>query len=148
MMTTTHVPPNPGFDDQSGNRSAILRTPSDELIAQLRAGLPYPALEALQERLGLPTREMARLLRIPERTLTRRRRSGRLDPVESERVLRIERLFALAIEMLRNVDRARTWLKIPKAALGGRTPLQYADTEVGAREVENLIGRLRHGVFS
>ncbi len=71
-----------------------------------------------------------------------------LEPVESERMLRIERFLALAIEMLRDVARARGWPKSPKTALAGQRPLDYADTEVGAREVEQLIGRLRHGVFS
>ena len=45
-------------------------------------------------------------------------------------------------------ERARAWFKEPKKALGMKTPLQYADTEPGAREVENLLGRLEYGVFS
>jgi putative toxin-antitoxin system antitoxin component (TIGR02293 family) len=40
------------------------------------------------------------------------------------------------------------WLKSPQKALGGKTPLEYSDTEPGAREVEDLLGRLEHGVFS
>jgi uncharacterized protein (DUF2384 family) len=32
--------------------------------------------------------------------------------------------------------------------LGDVAPLEMAATETGAREVENLIGRLEHGVFS
>ena len=126
----------------------VLRTPAAELIAQVRAGLPYAALEALRERLGLPLPDLATVTGIPLRTLARRRQTGRLDRLESERVLRIERLLALATEMLRDGERARDWLRAPKSALAGQSPLEVADTEVGAREVEQLIGRLRHGVFA
>jgi putative toxin-antitoxin system antitoxin component (TIGR02293 family) len=47
-----------------------------------------------------------------------------------------------------DVPAAMTWLTTPRKALGGRPPLSYARTEPGAREVENLIGRLEHGIFS
>ncbi len=134
--------------ERSGDYLRVLRTPSEELIEQVRGGLPFSVLESLRERLGVSFSEVAGLVRIPERTLARRRHSGRLSTEESERVLRIERLFALAVEMLRDPGRACVWLKTSKVALGGQTPLVYADTEVGAREVENLIGRIRHGVFS
>jgi uncharacterized protein (DUF2384 family) len=40
------------------------------------------------------------------------------------------------------------WLRSPNRALGGESPLALSKTEVGAREVENLIGRLEHGVFT
>ena len=43
---------------------------------------------------------------------------------------------------------ARRWLSSPQRALGGSTPLSLARTEVGAGLVEDLIGRLEHGVFS
>jgi putative toxin-antitoxin system antitoxin component (TIGR02293 family) len=43
---------------------------------------------------------------------------------------------------------ARSWFSAPAPALANRTPLEVSSTDVGAREVENLIGRLEHGVFS
>ena len=43
---------------------------------------------------------------------------------------------------------ARDWLAKPARALDGETPIEHADTEAGAREVENLIGRLEHGVYT
>jgi putative toxin-antitoxin system antitoxin component (TIGR02293 family) len=49
---------------------------------------------------------------------------------------------------LPDVAGAISWLAAPKKALGHETPLAYSRTELGAREVENLIGRLEHGVFS
>jgi putative toxin-antitoxin system antitoxin component (TIGR02293 family) len=57
-------------------------------------------------------------------------------------------LFTKAQEVLRGRENARLWFTSPKIALGGKTPLEYADTELGAREVEDLLSRLEHGVFS
>ena len=45
-------------------------------------------------------------------------------------------------------ESAAEWLKTPNLSLGDKTPLEYADTEVGAREVENLLGRIDYGVYS
>lgn len=127
---------------------AVLQATPEQLIARVRAGFEYQEFEALRKRLELSLRDLARLTQIPERTLMRRKQVGRLDPSESERLLRLERLLALAEEMFRDADKALRWLKTPKSAFGGNVPLEYATTEVGAREVENLIGRIRHGVFS
>lgn len=88
-------------------------------------------------------------IEIPERTLARRRIAGRLGRDESERLLRLARVVASSIRLFEgDVDAAITWLKTPQKALSYNTPLSYARFEIGAREVEDLIGRLEHGVFS
>ena len=133
--------------DRPGVYDHLLQVSPEQLITRIHQGLRFAELDALRGRLGLSVRAMSSLINIPERTLARRRQSGRLSSVESERVLRLERLFALVAGMLRDDDAVQRWLNAPKKALAGNTPLQYAETEVGAREVENLIGRLRHGVF-
>jgi len=43
---------------------------------------------------------------------------------------------------------AREWLTHKQAGLGKVVPLDFARTEIGAREVENLLGRLEYGVYS
>lgn len=118
------------------------------LIERIEEGFPYRTLERLQEILAIPAGEVAEVVRIPVRTLTRRKKEGRLRPEESERVLRIARLIEDATRLHEgDLDQARTWLKTPKRALDGKTPLEMGRTEVGAREVENLLGRLEHGVY-
>jgi putative toxin-antitoxin system antitoxin component (TIGR02293 family) len=93
--------------------------------------------------------ELASVLRIPERTLARRRVAGRLAPDESERLMRVASVFEKAVHLFEGeAGAAVIWLRSPKKALSNHSPLQYACFEVGAREVENLIGRLEHGIFS
>lgn len=118
------------------------------VVKTLREGLPVAAFEHLRDALDVSTRALAETTNIAVRTLARRKGEGRLRKDESERVLRIGALLDRATEVLEGCDAARQWLKSPKRALGGRTPLEYADTEPGAREVENLLTRVEHGVFS
>lgn len=120
-----------------------------ELVKQVEKGLAFTVVEALQQQMDLATKEMAQLLDIKFRTFLRRREAGRLQPAESDRVLRASRLFARAQDLFDgDQEAARGWLKKPQRALGGAIPLEIAKTEVGAREVEQIIGRLEHGVFT
>ncbi len=122
---------------------------SVDLVKHVEAGLSFAAVEALQDQMKLASKEMAKLLDIKFRTFVRRKEAGRLQPAESDRVLRTSRLFARSKDLFDGDEQAaRTWLMSPNRALGGAAPLEIAKTEVGAREVENIIGRLEHGVFT
>lgn len=93
--------------------------------------------------------EIASIIDLPPRTLARRKSSGRLSSDESEKLLRLSAVFEQAVDLFEG-DRAGAlkWLTTPKKTLENETPLAYSRTELGAREVEELIGRLEHGVFS
>jgi putative toxin-antitoxin system antitoxin component (TIGR02293 family) len=120
-----------------------------ELIQQVERGLSFTSLRRFEVSSGMRMSELAPVLGIPERTLARRRVSGKLAPEESERLLRISNLFEKAVAMFDGeVEPAVQWLTTPKQYLENQAPLRYARTELGAREVENLLGRLEHGVFS
>jgi len=124
-------------------------TPQKDLIQHIKNGLAFSALESLSSATGQTISELAPHVGIPLRTLARRKSAGKLSMEESERVVRLARLYEKAAELFAgDAAGARQWMSLPKKALGGDTPLQYAGTEIGAREVENLIGRLEHGVFS
>lgn len=119
-----------------------------ETVERIRAGLPMVEFIELQELLGLGAEELAQHLAISRSTLVRRRKSGRLDMQESDRLLRYARLYARAQVVLQDNAAVRDWLKQPARALDFVAPLTFAETETGAREVEALLGRIEHGVFS
>ena len=119
-----------------------------KLMEALRVGLPVQELMVLQASLKVPMEKLVPKLGISKATLHRRKATGRLDPAESDRVLRFARLMGKAVKVLESDDHARQWLTSPQFGLGGAVPLDYADTEVGAREVEDLLGRIEHGVYS
>ena len=127
---------------------SLYRLSAAEQVEAVEKGLPTRALGALAEALRLSETDLAAHLRLPARTLSRRRASGHLSAQESERVLRFAALFERAAEVLGAREAAARWMRAPRSALGGATPLAYAETEPGAREVEHLLGRIEHGVFS
>lgn len=68
---------------------------------------------------------------------------------ESDLIVRLAQLKDAAIVLMRGDEElALSWLHSPLDVLGGKSPLEHATTELGARDVEDLIGRLRNGVFS
>lgn len=117
------------------------------VIDRLAEGLPPTYLDELAGRLDVPAAELAGAAGIPARTLVRRRVEGRLTPEESERVYRFARLLTRAEQVLGGLAAAQRWLKSIHPALPGRTPLQFAASELGAHAVEQLLGRLEQGIF-
>jgi len=122
-------------------------TPS-RLIKKLKAGLPVGELDDLQGYLNLPMDKLAPMLGISKATLHRRKNAGRLDAAESDRVARFARLLGRAAAVMESLENGRHWLASPQVGLGGAVPLEYSETEIGAREVEDLLGRIEYGVYS
>jgi putative toxin-antitoxin system antitoxin component (TIGR02293 family) len=119
------------------------------LIGLLLSGLPWSSVTNFVQNSGFSPSEVAHFVRVPERTFARRRESGFLEPAESERLLRLADVFARALRLFDgDRDAARRWLTSPVKGLGNSKPIDYAQTELGASEVRNLMGRLEHGVFS
>jgi putative toxin-antitoxin system antitoxin component (TIGR02293 family) len=125
-----------------------LSFPPSKMIELLRVGLPVQELTKLQVTLAVPMEKLVPMLGISKATLHRRKAGGRLDQAESDRVVRFAKLMGKAIEVMESEESARQWLNSPQFGLGGAVPLEYAETEVGAREVENLLGRIEYGVYS
>jgi putative toxin-antitoxin system antitoxin component (TIGR02293 family) len=138
-LTTQPAGGSLGFSNDSTQR----------IVARVEQGFPFSTLVRFHKSTGLPMDTTADLVRIPRRTLMRRKAMGRLQTDESERLLRIARVFDLAVELFEgNREHARRWLTTPREEFAGQSPLGFSRTEIGAREVEGLIGRLEHGVFS
>ncbi len=89
------------------------------------------------------------LLGISKATLHRRKTNGKkIDTAESDWVIRFARLLGMATSVMESLESGRQWITSPQAGSGGAVPLEYAATEPGAREVENLHGRIEYGVYS
>ena len=120
----------------------------DDLRKAIREGFPPAVVEELMRASGLTLKELASALDLSPRSLQRRRRSGRLARYESDRLYRLARIVALANEFLGDHEQAIRWLKHPNRALGGIAPVEALDTELGARQVENILGRIAYGGIS
>jgi putative toxin-antitoxin system antitoxin component (TIGR02293 family) len=118
-----------------------------EIARAVRRGLPWAAFEALVSALAVSQAELAAMLHIRARTLSRRKASGRLEAMESDRVFRLARVLAHAVEVFESVERARDWLETENRSLDGQRPLAFLDTDAGVREVDDILGRIEHGIF-
>jgi putative toxin-antitoxin system antitoxin component (TIGR02293 family) len=119
-----------------------------DLREAIREGFPPAVVEELMRASGLTLKELASSLDLSPRSLQRRRRSGRLARFESDRLYRLARIVAHAHQSLGDRERAMRWLKHPNRALGGLAPITAIDTELGARQVENVLGRIAYGGVS
>jgi len=114
----------------------------------VRRGVPVTTVSSVAQALGLPVSALLSWLSISPRTWVRRKQSGVLDVLESDRLGRLTRLVRRATKVVGGAEEARAWLTTPNRALQRRTPLDVASTEAGAETVFQLLGRLEHGVFS
>jgi putative toxin-antitoxin system antitoxin component (TIGR02293 family) len=119
-----------------------------DLQSAIRDGFPQTVVEEVMQGARLTLKELAASLDLSPRSLQRRRRHGRLARFESDRLYRLARIVALAKHYLGDDDVATRWIKRPNRALGGNAPLDSIDTEVGARAVENVLGRIAYGGVS
>ncbi len=136
--------------EELGGKQALGRdlATSHDVRKAIREGFPAAVIEELMRASGLTLNELATALDLSPRSLQRRRRTGRLAAYESDRLYRLARIVALANDYLGDHDRAIRWLKRPNRALGGIAPVAALDTELGAREVENILGRIAYGGIS
>ena len=114
-------------------------------VEAIERGLPIKSLERLTRQVAPDDKEFKYRL-IAKATLARRQKAKRLSPEESDRLSRIAQVWSCALEVWQNSEDARAFLNRPHALLEGRTPMEAAlKTEVGARMVEEILGRLKHG---
>ena len=115
-------------------------------LAAVREGLRYKYFTSLSDAFGISPRDLASVMGIPERTLARRKAEGNFSPEESDRLSRLRRLADFTEDVLGDRDKASEWLQRPNKALGGEPPLRWLDTDLGSRQVEDVLGRIAHGV--
>ena len=119
-----------------------------ELADAVHSGISYRAVEHVIETGMLSSSEVYDLVG-SRRSLTRSQREGRaLSPDESDRLTRVARVIGRAEEALGDRESAYRWLRTPNRALRGRRPLELLASYIGARIVEQTLGRIEHGVYS
>ena len=120
-----------------------------EAVKLVKSGLSFSTIGRLQRTSGLTRERIKQVTRISEGSLARRKATGRLSLAESEGLLRLSRVFERATSLYDGDQRgAVQWLETPIPTLDNQRPLDLAQTEPGAREVEDLIGRIEHGIVS
>lgn len=127
-----------------GARSAILI----DIAARAQASRADIGVLARLAELKYSEEEIGALV-VPKRTLARRRAANeQLTVEETDKALRLVRVAVHANRVFGDPEKAHRWLRKPKGALDGETPLAYLASEAGARIVEDMLLRIEHGIFA
>ena len=119
-----------------------------ELEKLVVRGLPYQTLDQLVERI-YPQDRSKRWQIIPSSTYYRRRKAGYLTSEESSKVERIARVYGLMLRVWDGEeDSARCFMQTKHRLLDNRSPFEASLSELGARQVEDILGRIEYGIFS
>jgi putative toxin-antitoxin system antitoxin component (TIGR02293 family) len=120
-----------------------------EMERLLREGFPISVLGSFRENWGFTVMELAGSLAIPKSTLMRMlERRRRMASGDSDRVYRLASILALAEQAIGDRKKAQRWLRQTNQVLGSQTPLHALETEIGARRVEQILGRIAYGGVS
>ena len=120
----------------------------EDLIEQIHRGLPYKTLESVMERMEMEMAFVIAFLGVTARTLQRRQTENVLTREESDRVVRLAKLYERTVKVLGDPSEARAWLHHRNITLGSKTPLEVMDTVIGEARVHALLGRIEQGVYS
>lgn len=125
----------------------VVSLPAEAAIRAIRAGLPVNAFDGVAKVLSLTIDELATKLGMSPRTVRdqRRRPKARLSREYSEKLVRIARVQSLARNIFSTDNAVAEWLSAPAPALHGAKPIDFLDTDTGAREVESILYGIAHG---
>jgi len=130
----------------SPSARALLPELGSDPVSAVRAGVPAAALDRLQSHLQVSDARLAPLLGVSPRTLRRRRTAGTLTPDESDYLVLLAEVVALAQQALDGAEPARKWLRAPHSLLGDAAPLDRMDTRVGMNDVKTMLAHVEHGM--
>ncbi len=121
-----------------------------DLHHSIVAGLPVRCVIHFKEYTGLSNTHMCRALGVSEKTFIRWQDDPAklLDSVFSDRLVRTAKVMGLAEEVLEDADNASAWLSRPQSALGNEIPQELLRTDIGAKQVEDLLLRMEHGYLA
>jgi putative toxin-antitoxin system antitoxin component (TIGR02293 family) len=114
-------------------------------IAQVNKGLGFEEAEYVANTLGISLEKFGALIGIGRTTLYRKK-SERFSLNESDRIMRYARLLSLATKVFESEAGAKEWLSTPQQGLGGVIPLEHAQTETGARQIDTLLNQIDRGI--
>jgi putative toxin-antitoxin system antitoxin component (TIGR02293 family) len=121
-----------------------------DLVDAVQSRLTFADLERFRRELAQTRAQFSSLMNVSERTLARYADDAtrHVDAAIAERALRLARIQALAEYVLEDATAGRQWLATPQPGLRGRAPNDLIGSEFGAREVETLLNRIEHGVYT
>jgi putative toxin-antitoxin system antitoxin component (TIGR02293 family) len=118
-----------------------------ELTEIVEKGLPTESISELREK-GFSFTEIAEVVISPRTLKHRKARSENLSHEETDRVVRVNRILALAETVFGDRAKALLWLRGCDERIGNRPPVDLLRTEAGGRVIEGMLWAIDEGVYS
>lgn len=119
-------------------------------IQAVHAGFDTRVYKNLKDAAQLSQAEFSSVTAIPTSTLKRRvRLNERFNVSESDVIYRLAMLVKLSTQLFGgDLDKAGQWMKKEVYGLGHKRPIDMVSTSIDFQMVQDLIGRIEHGIFS
>jgi len=112
------------------------------------ADYSYKKFQKVGEKAPFTLAEWANILHLSERTLQRYAKDNKnFEGIYVDRILQIEKLIDVGLEVFTDADALYTWLKKPKAVLGERITFESLYHSDGIYQILEQLGRIKHGVY-
>ena len=118
-------------------------------LETVEAGVPVATMARFVAASGMQLKDVYEVV-IPARTLKHRKALGKepLTSDESDKLVRLIRVYDQALRVLGEKEKALYWLSEPKKRFEDRTPIQMLRTDLGGRMVEEMLGQIYYGMFA
>lgn len=118
-----------------------------DYIQLSRDGITMPIFKKIIDFTGLSTKEISEILPISERQLSRYKSSHILRKDISSHLIQLVELFEKGYDVF-GEEKFQNWLRSKIMVLGNDSPINYLDTGIGIQLIEDIIGRIEHGIYS
>jgi putative toxin-antitoxin system antitoxin component (TIGR02293 family) len=117
----------------------------------LTVSAPLLKIKELNERYALTIGDIAQVLDVAPKTISRWTKSRKKSEVISEQKADsleiLESILTLGKSVLGTEEELNTWLHNPVFALDGNKPIDMLKTESGRRRVEEVLHQIEHGIL-
>jgi len=118
-----------------------------DYILLSREGITMPIFKKIIDFTGLSTKEISEILPISERQLSRYKKDHVLRKDISSHLIQLVELYEKGYELF-GEEKFQLWIRAKILVLGNEQPINYLDTSIGIKLIEDIIGRIEHGVYS
>ena len=121
---------------------------TSDLMKSVQGGFPFTVFETVQNEMDVSKKQLSEIVRIPIQVMSHRKKENKLTFIESDRLYRIMRILSFSVDVFGDIGNACTWLKRPNIELGGEIPLQFLNNEIGIGLIEDILLRIKYGIYS
>jgi putative toxin-antitoxin system antitoxin component (TIGR02293 family) len=121
-----------------------------DMLRSLRDGVTLEVVDTLKA--WVPTRVLSNAIAPPSTISRWRRQEKELSGAAASGALRLVGIIALAADTFGDAEKSARWLSKPKHMLDpgmpNASPIEVAESEQGARLVEERLLQIAHGIFA